>query len=259
MSRRQKSLAALVFGITMGVPALHAESLMVSNDEWMWSDSAFGRDNDQQFARNVASWLTGGSGNILILSSNFGLDNSSLPSYLSSLGYGVTVTTTVPGSFSGYQAVYVAGDSPSISDAMLLSYVNGGGNVLLEAGTGCCGGAAGEASQWNPLLTPFGLALAPIYNGIGGDINVASFQTQPPYGPALFGGVNTVFIDNGNNVLNLGTDSSVEVFNDSNGNGLYGAWRASSVPEPSSLLLLLLESGLTSVGLLFRRLAHILR
>ena len=49
---------------------------------------------------------------------------------------------------------------------MLTDYANGGGNVFLEAGTGCCGGVLGEAGTRNPFLNAFGLNLDTPYNGV---------------------------------------------------------------------------------------------
>ena len=216
----------------------HAGSIVFSNDEWIWSDNAIAVGNDSQFATNVATWLTGGSGNILLLSNNFGLTGTMFNAQLTGLGYSVTVTTTIPNSLVGWSAVYVGGYA--VPAALLTSYVTAGGNVFVEAGTGTLGGAAGEAAQWNPFLNNFGLGLATVYNGyctsVGG---MSGFQTQSPYGPALFNGVSSLFICNGNDVMPFGNNANAQIWYDANGGGLYGAWRGSpSTPEPSSLLLL---------------------
>jgi hypothetical protein len=187
-------------------PPLRADGIVVSNDEWMFTNQRIGTDNDAQFATDIAGWLTGGSGNILILSNNFGLEDTGLSGLLTTLGYGVTVTSTAPASLAGYAAVFV-------------------------------GGAADEAAAWNPFLNAFGLGLATSYNGVTGDIDVSAFQTQHPYGPALFAGVNTVYVDNGNNVSIVGLGPNGQVFTDAAGNGLYSAVQT-GVPEPTSLLLL---------------------
>jgi hypothetical protein len=38
--------------------------------------------------------------------------------------------------------------------------------------------------------------------------------------------------------MNNGNDVSIPIFADANGNGLFGAYQTSAVPEPSSLLLM---------------------
>ncbi|HEV3332961.1 MAG TPA: hypothetical protein VG096_18365 [Bryobacteraceae bacterium] len=242
-----KYTAPLLLLTLSALPSLRADSsIVVSHDEWMFSNGELGVDDDTQFAKSIASFLTGGSGNILILSNNFGLDGSNLQNLLTTSGYSVTESTVVPVSLSGFNAVFVGG--MAVNNALLTSYVNGGGSVFLEAGTGSFGTAAAEAAAWNPFLNAFDLGLANNFNGICCDTNVSPFHSQPPYGAALFSGVNTVFANNGNDVSILGINPSVQVFNDANANGLYAAERIASVPEPSSVVVLagfLLALGLT--------------
>jgi hypothetical protein len=123
-------------------PRLNAGTIVVSNHEWMFSNSFIHTNNDVQFAKNVGNLVVGGSGNILILSGNFGLTESTFLSLLSSQGYTYTQTSTVPGSFAG------------------------------------------------PFLNKFGLSLASTYNGVSGNVSTSAFQSQAPYGAALFTGVN---------------------------------------------------------------------
>jgi hypothetical protein len=245
MKLQVKYLWVLLFATLLWAPALKAGEIFVSNDEWMFTNDVLGlsspNNNDAQFAQNIAGWLTGGSGKILIDSSNFGLNGADLNTELTNLGYTVTET---PGAtnFSNYNAVFVGGNGGSVNNAALISYVNGGGSVFVEAGTGDLG-PVGEAAEWNTFLNAFGLSLAPVYNGIGtgsepgSDINVSAFQFQGPYGAALFTGVDNVFIWNGNDVSGAGP--GVQTWTTDGGDGLYGAWQGTAVtPEPVSMLLM---------------------
>ena len=58
---------------------------------------------------------------------------------------------------------------PAIDQNVLVSYVNGGGNVYINGVTGV-GGSASEAAAWNTFLNAFGLDFASTYNGIAGVI-----------------------------------------------------------------------------------------
>jgi PEP-CTERM motif len=254
-TRGRIAIAALgLAGVLSGYSATaSAGSILVSNDEWMFSDGLLTTVDNTKFAKNSISWLTGGvtSGSVLILSNNFGLTGSGYTSLLSGMGYTVSVTTSAPASLSGYSAVLVAG--LNVDNTLLTNYVNGGGSVFLEAGTGS-GGAASEAAQWNTFLNTFGLGLAPTYNGISGNTAVTAFSSQPPFGPALFAGVGSIYMNNGNNVVFGGASTSKDqIFNDPGGNGLFGAWSSTSVsvPEPETLGMVLLGSGL--MGFMVRR------
>jgi hypothetical protein len=218
------SIAAIICN-----PSAMAERILVFNDEWIFADTYRGSPvdtihyaDDAQFAKNSISWLTGGkTGNVLILSNNFGLTGTVYSSILTGLGYSVTQTVVTPPSLSGYVAVLVSGIDSEPTN-LLKTYVTHGGNVLLEAGFGS---DVAQAEVWNPFLNTFGLSLASVYNNVGaGGIDVSSFKNQLPYGPALFADVNKLYIWNGNNVLSIGAGSKAQIFTDAGGNGLYGAW-----------------------------------
>jgi hypothetical protein len=256
MRLQAKYLWVLLFAMLIWAPALKANGIVVSNDEWMFGDcclgtnNGFGTNNDPQFAQNIAGFLTGGSGSILIDSSDFGLAGGDLQSELTTLGYNVTEEPSVPTSFGGYSAVFLGGTA--VDNTALTNYVNSGGSVFLEAGTGYFGGATGEADAWNPFLNAFGFNLATSYNNVVGNIDVSAFQTQGGYSSALFGGVNSVYIDNGNNVALTGSAPADQVWSDANGYGLYGAWSSTPTPapEPATISLMLIGIGL---GLVMRK------
>jgi hypothetical protein len=257
MSRFNYALSIVTLLILAAIPTV-AQSIVVSNDEWIWSQYDLHVYDDAQFADNVAAWLTSRTtGNhILILSSNYGLNNSSLISQLA--GYSVVRMTSVPAVFPSaatVQAIYVSGDCTyyplvfatsvpctagfAALDAALVTYVNGGGNVFLEGGLTCH-----DDRQWNAFLNAFGLSMDDSCNLIlKSKVNVSAFQTQPPYGPGLFTNVNNLYIDNGENLQNQGTDCGAQVFNDTSGNGLYAAWQPCCNSGPN-----LVENGSFETG-----------
>jgi hypothetical protein len=235
----------LVLILSIAAAPAFAQSIFVSNDEWFTSPTGLPLVDDTQLTLNVAAWLTANAPgkNILILSDNPGLNNASLQTVLSGAGYTVTQTTVVPTTFlkpdgsPRYDAVFVSGDchlDPLVFgtalcsagfaalNTTLIAYVASGGNVMLEVGLVCNAGS----ETWNTFLNAFDLSIVHGCNGIlASDVNVSSFQNQPPYGSQLFAGVNAVYIDNGENVFSLSSNCGHQVFQDANGNGLYGAWR----------------------------------
>jgi choice-of-anchor A domain-containing protein len=99
----------------------------------------------------------------------------------------------------------------------MTQYVQQGGNVYLMAGTGA-GGAAYEASVWNPFLQAFGLRYEPAYNGVCA--NVAGTSAH-----ALFAGVPSLYYCNGNSVQRLSaTDPNTAIVHDSAGRGLMAVY-----------------------------------
>jgi hypothetical protein len=221
-----------IFALSAIIPA-QAGKIVVTNDEWTLSNTGFSGLNDPgQFALNVANWFTGSAGNFLVYSNNFGLTGSSLATVMTNAGYGWTFSTVLPQSLAtlqGYDAVFLAGNA--FDNNALIQYVNGGGNVFLEGGTGI-GGAAAEAAQWNTFLNAFGLGFGSSYNGIEGNVPISN--THP-----IFTGVDFLYQNNGNDTLDINAaDTRGQVLVASDGHGLYAVYESASVPEPATLLLL---------------------
>ncbi len=247
MRRFNYACLIVILLILAAMPAT-AQSIFVSGDEW-FTDATKLYD-DTQLTKSVAGWLTAGAPgkNILILSSNHGLNNTSLVTLLTGAGYKVTLQQVVPASFLNgsapkWDAVFVSGDCVgyplTFSSAVcgvgfanlntaLIKYVNAGGNVLLEVGIDCSTGD----TTWNTFLNTFGLSIIHGCNILNGKVNVSPFQTQVLYGPELFTNVNAVYIGIPENVKDLQTNPGVQIFSDSNGDGLYGAWRPGTCSAP---------------------------
>lgn len=243
--------AALALGFAFSGMDLSAQKVVVSHDEWMTNTGYF-NTNEQQFVENALDWFgLGGTGNILLYSGSSFLTNMTFQSYLTGLGYSVTVDAA-PASFAGYGAVFSEGVA-SLNGAGLASYAAGGGNVFYWGGTGI-GGAAAEAAYSNTFLNGVGLSFASSYNGIG-TVNTTGFDAMGPFGAPLFTGVSSIYGNNGNTISATGASAwTTQVFADDAGRGVYAAAALSTtttVPEPGTLLLLF--TGLLGLVPLMRR------
>lgn len=228
------------FGVVLFSARANAGKIVLANDEWTLSNTGFTSLSDpNQFAQNVTSWFTGGSGgNFLAYSTNFGLTQNQLSNSITSAGHTWTVSTV--GSFdlttlSAYDGVFLAGNSAD--NQVLINYVNGGGNVYLAGGTGW-GGALNEANQWNAFLNAFGLGFGTTYNGVQGDIAINSSHS-------IFANVDHLYQNNGNDALDIvSSDPRAQVLISQNGHGLYAVYDSGTVPIPEPTTVALFGAGI---------------
>ncbi len=199
--------------------------IVVNHDEWTLSNVGFALAPDAaQFARNVASWFTGGTpGNFLVYSNNFGLVGSSLANTMTAAGHSWTIvdplSTPLP-ILSSFDAVFVAGNT--VDNQALIDYVSSGGNVYVAAGTGVCcfPSAAAEAAAWNTFLNHFGLNYAPTYNFVRAVLPITSAHP-------IFAGVQYLYQDRGNSVSELNpSDPATDILEFFGTDGLYGVFES---------------------------------
>jgi len=208
--------------------------IVVNHDEWTIAEQGFNAIPGAAgvFAKNIASWFTGGgTGNFLVYSNNFGLVGPQLANTMTGAGHTWTVNTGLPftlATLQQYDGVFLAAwpHPGSPNQQVLIDYVNAGGNVYLGGGTGCCGGAGGEAAIWNTFLGAFGLQFQTSgYNGICCVTPVNSTHV-------LASGLTQLYFNNGSSVFltgNAGPSSQVIAFH--NGIGILGVYGSqNSVP-----------------------------
>jgi PEP-CTERM motif len=233
-------LVLSIFGCTFGVA--NAGGIVVGHDINTLGSFVAG-SQESAFAVNVASYLTSGSAtkSLLLFESNPGDGTRNFaPGVLAALtgaGFSLTVTSNYATSFSGFDALFVAQDFPTIGfldNTALINYVSGGGGVYLAGGVGPS--AASEAAGWSAFLGHYGLAFASGgYNGIN---SVAITSNHP-----IFSGITRLGSGNGQSIINLGTDPDAQIVQFSGTQGVYAVVSVGSVPEPGTVALL-------SVGLL---------
>jgi len=230
----------MVAGFVSSPTAAHAQGKVIaSNDEWLTATLGSTGADDRKFLQNSLDWFGVVPGSsVLICSENVFLTNSGFTSFLTSLGLNPVVNAAESASnFSNYDAIFV---SSNVNAALLTAYVNGGGNVFDIAGTGTMGGPVAEAAFNNAFLNNFGLGFAPTFQGVIGNVNTSAFAGQGVFGGALFNHVNSIFVNNGNDVyttLVVGVTSEVYSAGE---HGLYGVAQVqlTATPEPASLALM---------------------
>ncbi|MEM8637994.1 MAG: hypothetical protein AAGG51_04125 [Cyanobacteria bacterium P01_G01_bin.54] len=219
---------------------VYAAKIIVGHDVNTFG-SRVANSEEENFAVNVANFLTTDSPdqNILLYESNPGDGSRNFSigviEALSDEGFSITLTSDYQTPFSGFDAIFVAQDFPTVDfldNTDLIDFVDSGGGVYLAGGVGGDGPSA-EAAGWNTFLGNYGLAFAPNYNSIN---NVVITNTHP-----IFAGVNSLRSGNGQSIINLGTHPNSEIVQFSGSQGVYAVvdTPSESIPEPSSIVSLL--------------------
>lgn len=222
--------------ILITAASAHAGIIIANHDEWTLSDYGFPRGDAGQFALNIGDLFTDGQpGNFLVYSGNFGLIQSSLASTMTNAGHSWNISTTVDTSLSSllqYDGIFLA-DSP-LDTAVLIDYVNSGGNVYVAGGT--TSQAGWIANLWNDFLNPFGLNYAAGLNGY--HASRATTSSHP-----LFDQVGSLYYNNGNYVTLLDpTNPNTIILEGIGQNGLIAMYNP--IPIPSGIWLMLSGAGL---------------
>jgi len=248
----------IVLAVALFATPLFADGkVFVLNDEWVFSDNTWDA-SAAQLTNNVVQYFGGSGGSFYADSDDFGLTGSDLAAQMASQGITWGAGMAGFGAFTlanleQYTAVFFSAEASSGYDASILTqYVEAGGDVLIEGGTGeMPNGAVGEADYWNPTLNDFGLQFATSYNNLVGNIPISS--SNP-----LLAGVTSIYIGNGQDITYaVPSDTDAQIIDTYGSDGLYavtdlaGSEFASSTPEPGTLLLL--GSGIVAIGKFPRR------
>ena len=191
--------------LIIAVP-LNAGRIVINGDEWTLANAGFanaGGSNTANFAVNMANFLAGPGGNILIYSGNFGLTQSNLSTTLTNAGFNLTTST---GAFNpaGFDAVFLTQSLHMATTSDLVNFVNGGGGVYIGAGTDVLNPGL-AAGLFNPFLNNFGLSYANFH-----DLFDANDPINGPPHP-LFTGVTQLYYAGVNPVSITGSSANASV------------------------------------------------
>jgi PEP-CTERM motif len=231
-----------VFSVLLASPAF-AGKIVVFTDEWWSSNTGFATEGASgiAFTDNLVSAF--GVGNYLIYSNNFGLTESSFDNRLTADGVTLTQSTTAGLALAGFKAVLLAGPiagGVAPDNTALIAYVNGGGNVFVEGGTGFFGGAAGESAAWATFLNAYGLSFSTNYD-TGGAIGCANYLVSS--GNSLFAGVSQLYLCGGQQTFASGSASVIATTGATAPLFIAATNASSSVPEPSTFGMLIIGAG----------------
>jgi hypothetical protein len=208
-------------------------NIIINHDEWTLTEQGFGfSPYAGQFARNVASWFTGGSqGKFLAYtktelgSVDTAFKGASFRNALEADGHTLVTSSIIPFTLETlrqYDAVFLAANN--VDNQVLIDYVNAGGNVYISAGSKYDGsGSETEANWYNVFLNTFGLAYGFPYNGISGTPIIES--SHP-----IFDGIYNLYYAFGNPVIVLNpSDPRTKIINRYQGSNLIALYSRSSV------------------------------
>lgn len=217
-----------------------AATVIVNADEWATTDTGYSQAGSSNVDQYVQNLVTEFGTTIHAFSNNFAYTGSGIANSMANAGAtyttGLGITFDLP-TLSTYDAILLGGNYLSATQLTTLSsYVSGGGNVYISAGTGV-NGAAVEAAAWNPFLSAYNLQLIGNYVGPTGNVAVS--------GDPVFNGVSQLYFNNANGMTVTGNVVCC-------GNqALFGVSRVTAVPVPASGVLLV--SVLVGAGIGFRR------